>query len=605
MSLDRRSRLLQPIRREGPRLARPARAAAEKAYPAPGRYDILHARELEDRANLALRDRIFWQRLFAPRARPSGPFIRQAHLGPMNSVGTATATYIAYLQHPTLAGNAVSIKIEANSSDTISSIVDDAPGGSNTWAQVDTQSASQSGHVWLATNVKAGTQKFTITLNQVDNFVQILLVEISGVSILAVASALDGATAKATTVTGTTISAGTLANVTGSLLFQFAYDVNQQGALNVTAGSGWTLLAAQKLTGFVCQYKVATGANETASFTRAAGTRTFNTIAFAIKADAAQGDATQTWPFVRFVQSHYAAPGAGPAFALQFPCQGDLLASVIWQGDSAKSVSSVLDSVNGSWPPALTTANVANGQIEGWSAGHCSTSTSLTLTVTYSAAISAAASGIIALLDIVGSNISPIGNLGTGKTGNQTSASTPFNVSTVSITPSATNSLIVAGVIINSHCVAGLTGGPGWNPAIQTSSDFNGGDQDLYDCDGVGTWRNGASLSSGQFTWSTFNSDASGVGTWGAIAFEIKSAPAATVFTTGLRDDRIYGTKPFGAGGRWAEPRGPLLRGSRQGLDRPRAARARRRRLDGEAADLPRAARLARQVPLARPTLHR
>jgi hypothetical protein len=453
----------------------------------------------------------------------AAPFVRQAHQSSMDSL-TATQTYEIYLPHLSLAGNALFACIEANSSDTISSITDDQSNAN--WAQIDTQSSGQSGHTWLCTNIAANTQKITITLNASDQFVQVIVGEISGLSTAAVASAVSGHNS-ATSITSTSISAGALGNASGDMLIQFAYDTSQVEGITFTAGTGWTLLSAQKLTGFVCQYKIATGANETASLTRSAGTRTYNTMAFAVSADSSKGDGTQTAPFIRFQQDHYATPGHAAGFNLQFPSQGDCIFADLWQGDSAKSVSSVSDSINGSWPAAIKTANVTNGQIEAWSAGHCSTSTAMTATVTYSAAISAAASGMMIFKDIVGSASSAIG-ASASNTGNQTSASSPFNVASVSITPTAVNSLVMGNIIINSHCVAGLTGS-NFYAGIAVSPDFDGGDQDLFDCDGSGIYLNGASLGSATFTWTTFNSNASGVGTWGATAVEILVATGTVV----------------------------------------------------------------------------
>ena len=449
------------------------------------------------------------------------PFVRQAAQGPMNSL-TPTSSYIGYLNHTSLAHNAALLFLEANSTDSVNSITDDQ---TNTWAQVATQAAGQSGHIWMATNLAANTQKITTVINAADQFVQPLLVEVAGVA-TTVASTVVVSSTSATSIGGTTISTTALTNSIGDLLFQFAYDTAQTGGVTFTAGSGWTLLSAQKLTGVVCQYKVATGANETPSLTRGAGTRDFNTLAIALKADT-QGSTSQPAPFVRFIQHHYAKPGNGPAFALQFPCQGDCIYADLWQGDSALSVSTVVDSVNSSWPTAIKVANVTNGQIEAWSAGHCSTGTDLTLTVTYSAAISLNASGMMIFKDIVGTSTTAIGN-SSSMTGNQTSAVSPFNLSTFTYTPAAQNSVIMSGLIINSHCIAGLNGGSGWNSNLFTSPDFDGGDQDLDDCDGSGNWCNGSNTSASTFTWGTFNSGIGGVGTWGSTLVEILSAP--TVF---------------------------------------------------------------------------
>ena len=449
--------------------------------------------------------------------------IRQGKVTPFQdtNTGTASDTWVVNLENDTLAGNALILVAQANSGVTFNSVVDNKSNAN--WAQVITDTSGQSIHGWMCTNVAAGTNQLTITFNQVDGFCQFAVMEVAGLSTAAVASAIDGVAKSATGITTTSIATAALGNASGSFVVQLGFDTGQTGGMAFTAGTGFTLFGAELVAGFCVQTRVASG-NTTPSFTRAAGTATYNTIGFAVLADSSKGDATQNTSgncFVRFTQSSFANVGKGPAFSLQFPSAGDALVCAVWQGDNAKSVSSISDSLNGSWPAAKSTSNVANGQVEVWSPGHCSTGSTMTVTVTYSAAISVAATGIIGLIDILGSASSAIGAVGTNKSGTQSSSG---NLTTNSITPTGTGSAIINAVIINSHCLTTLTGGAKYTTTSCYSPDFDGSDQGYYDCDGISIYMNGTDQSAQSFIWATQNNTA-GVGTWGAVALEILAQP--------------------------------------------------------------------------------
>lgn len=446
--------------------------------------------------------------------------LRQAHQGPMNSI-TPTSTYVGNLPHPGLGGNCLVLCLEGNSTDLINSVKDDK--NNTSWIQANTQTSGQSGHIWIANNILAGTKRITTVINSADQFVQPFFAEFSGISTSA--NTLKSSTS-ATGITVTTISTTALTNSIGDLLFQFCYDQNTAGGFTFSSGTGWTLISAQKLTGYATQFKVATANNEVPSMSRSAGVGTYNTMAIALKADTSQGDATTTAPFTRFVQHHYASTGLGPSFQLQFPSYGDCVYADLWQGNNANRVSTVIDSINGTWPAKIISTTVTNGNLEAWSVGHCSTNANMTTQVTFVSSIGVAQSGMMIFKDIVGTSTTAIGP-STTKTGNQTVAVAPFNLTTVAYTPSTTNSAIMSAVIINSHTIADLNGGASFIAHLFTSPDFDGSDQDLDDCDGSGMWLNGNSVSASTFTWATFNSSTGGVGTWATTVVEILSASSS------------------------------------------------------------------------------
>ena len=462
------------------------------------------------------------------------PTVRQGHFSPREDNNLPTEnTWICNLPNDTLANNGLVVFLQTNSSDSISSIVaKDSTGAtvSTNFAQVANAPGGQAGFGWLATGIAAGIRQLIVTISPADQFVQLGAFEIAGLSTLVPASALSVASINATGITGTTISAGTFSGLTvGDFLLFYGFD--EAGGPNsaYTKGSGWTKLGSNRVQGSFIQYKIAGSTSETASFTRAAGAATYDALAIAIKADATKGDATQARPgntFVRYVQGQYAAPGAGAAFGLDFPCIGDCIYADIWQGDSAKSVSSVTDSLSNSWGSARVTRNVTNGQIEAWTPGHCSTSPDLTVTVTYSAVISTAASGMMIFKDVMGTASSAIGasasaNGTQSSAGNLTTSGGSFPIS-----PTGTGSVVMTAVILNSHAVNLLNGGTKWLSDICTYPSADGSDQQLYDCDGSGHYYNGSDLSSQTPVWATQNNTA-GVGTWGATALELLAAPAA------------------------------------------------------------------------------
>ena len=448
--------------------------------------------------------------------------IRQGKVTPFQdtNTGTASNTWVVNLENNTLAGNALILLAQANSGVTFNSVTDNQSNAN--WAQVITDTLGQSIHGWMCTNVAAGTNQITITFNQVDGFNQFCVMEVAGLTTVAVASAIDGTAQSATGISTTSIATAALGNASGSFVVQLAADSGNTGGMAFTAGSGFTMFGAELVAGFGIQARVASG-NTTPTITRAAGTATFNTIGFAVKADATKGDATQNTAgncFVRFTQTSFANVGKGPGFNLQFPSAGDCLVCAVWQGDNTKSVSSISDSLNSSWPAARTTSNVTNGQVEIWSPGHCSTGSTMTATVTFSSTISTAATGEICLIDILGSASSAIGALGTNKSGTQ---SVTGNLTTNSITPTGTGSAIINATVINSHCLTTLTGGTKWTTTSCYSPDFDGSDQGYYDCDGIGIYMNGTDQSAQSFIYAVQHNTA-GVGTWGAVALEILAA---------------------------------------------------------------------------------
>jgi hypothetical protein len=457
----------------------------------------------------------------------TAPTIRQRNVGSMEK-NQADTTWIINLQNNTNANNALRLFIEANSADTISSVTDNI--GGNNWAQAATVSSGQSGHLWIATGITAGINQITVVLNVSDQFVQFNVAEIAYVSTAAVASALDGTPSTATGIATTSIASGSITTTAdGSFIEQFVFDVNQTGGMAFTAGaSPWAITGAQLVDGIGIQSQVQTTHGAiTPSLTRAAGAATFNTIAYAIKADPTKGDATLANGSVSFLQTQNTQPGP-TSYVFQFPCTGDCLVMCGLQGDPAIATSNVTDTNSNGWAVAKSHAaagGTGNGTADVWVAGSSTPSQNLKITVTIGTSVNRI--GTIKFYDIVQAAASPVGTTNQYD-GNQTSVGSPFDLPWGTFTPSTANSCVIFCGGIFSHTTLLLKGGSGWMSDISTDPASDGSNITLDEADSFGHWYNGATLSAQNVGWNIQNSNASGVGTWVGVAVEIKSAVAAS-----------------------------------------------------------------------------
>lgn len=446
------------------------------------------------------------------------------------------STWVVNAQRDSLAANCYVILAQANAGRSFTAA--DNKTNAN-WRTAGTLSSGQSAHILTCTNVAAGTNQVTLTEDLSDTFNSFCLLEIAGVSTASGASSQRGsaATRNGVSTASTTLNTtAALTNSVGDILIMAVFDVNQNGGCTFTPGSGWTLLATNIIHGMAIAWKVATSINETPTMTRSAGTQTYNVIAIALIPDNTKGDATQNVAgsnvFPWAIMHQYNAPGAGPGINFQFPCKGNCVTAVIWNGTgtpSPISVSSITDSTSANtWaiPGSGGTqakVSVTNGTIELWTPGATTTSATMTGTITFSAAIALNAGGLTVFTDWLGANSSPVGasNHASG-----TSSTNVTTLATVSITPTAQFSTSITGAIINSHCVSGYTG-TGMHFPIFTDPAADGGEHSLEDDDGVGMYENGSSTASTAMTITIQNNAAGGIGTWGAVAVEIKVAPAA------------------------------------------------------------------------------
>lgn len=447
------------------------------------------------------------------------------HASFSSTIQDAPTTYNMRFPNPSLANNCIVVGVDyADTGASISSITDNI---GNTYTQAQKVTDATNGNVaevWTSAGATAGALTVTVTFTgAATSFVQGAISEFYNV---ATSSAVDVTTGRATS--GTTISTAAMTTTAdGDLLYNYVMlDASGATGLSWTAGAGWQLESADD------QFKAGVGGDNLAVQTQVQATHGSITpsitssasigaitIAIALKAAAAGTAAATGIRIVRCLHNNTQDETSG-SVVIQAPCDGNLLVLAFIAG-SGYSISSISDTAGNTWSQVGSGVSNNSG-CQYFYAPNATPSRTLKLTVTMSGSDPTGNGATFNFYDIVGGALSPLDTSATS-TGNQTAAG---NLSSVSITPSTANGLVLAEVGIAFNTITDLATSPGqfhsgtWGPTETNPNhyDENNGWGGVYN----------PSTSAIAFTWAQSNNQQNGVGQWAAMAVAFIAAPAPT-----------------------------------------------------------------------------
>jgi hypothetical protein len=372
--------------------------------------------------------------------------------------GSGAPSLIATLPNLALAGNALILCVQMDQPGGVGvTVADDR---SNSWTPGPVRvGMNQTLSLFYALNVAAGTQKITMSFSggTKPNRVQGTVSEFYNVATSVAADGSHGASSTSP------VAAGSFTPTTnGDLIYHCGVDdtsPNNYMGGTITAGSGFTLLSADRAAGTAAQYQVqTTAAPINPSFTVSA--HTWDSVAIALKS-AAAGTAPGAGIRIVHVQHSLIAyvdnSGRGnrttPA-VLQFPSSGNLLVALF--NHSGYFVSGINDSAGNTWVSAVqeidSPAGVVSSQIlYAGKATTSSTLTNITTTLTHAMDVGHA---MLVLFDVTGAATSPLDQIAAAQ-GVQSSTG---NLAMTSLTPTTAHGLVFNVGSIWGHTTNAIVG---------------------------------------------------------------------------------------------------------------------------------------------------
>ncbi len=429
------------------------------------------------------------------------------------------------LPNPTLAGNALILGVEGNSGLAIATPTDDK---GNTWiAGPSVSSGGQTIASFYALNVAAGTQVITTgyTGNATSSDISAVISEFNNVQTSGPIGPM-GSAAQASPVS-ITLSGSP---APGDLVWMWGADTASIDPVltNITAGTSFTLLSANREAGKMAQYSTSLS-NPTASFTTS-GSDPFNAVALTLHAATAGNVAGSGIRIVHMQGEWYDTT----THTAQFPSSGNLLVISLTSKDV--TISAVSDSNGNIWSVGAA-ATTATGQVSQiLYAANAKSSPDLTISLTYSNSTSQGLN-FVHFYDISGALASPH-DVDDTRTGSQT---TNDNLTSGVITPNQTNSLTLNSTSISGHTINGTVADanghtPTLNQAVDSIDDNSSGGtppSHLDDDSGRASITNiDTTPISFVYTNTAGTTAPTGVGDWASVTSVFKGQPDTQAPTT-------------------------------------------------------------------------
>ena len=262
--------------------------------------------------------------------------------------------FVNSLPSPVLGGNCVIVSLTyARKAGRTVALSDNI--GTNTWTLAagpfNDSSGNFSSAIYVSLNTKAGTQRITVAFDAPLYDFQAVMSEWYNV---ATANALDGSAAAAS-VAAPDVAAGTITTTqNGDLIYQYGIDTAWGVGLEgnsfsgFTAGTGFTLLAADRRIAVVHQYAVqsTSGAINPTFRTTGGGSDSFSTLAIALKS-APAGTAPDPMA-MRIVTTYHTRVNSGSP-SVNFPTIGNLLVATTAYHEGQETLQGVADSNGNPW----------------------------------------------------------------------------------------------------------------------------------------------------------------------------------------------------------------------------------------------------------------
>ena len=356
-------------------------------------------------------------------------------------------------------GNGVIIGVHFNSAGSISSVVDNS---ANTWIAGPTTTNTGSAkrlNTYYVPSCLAGTQTVTITftgLTSVTGFPHIVASEFFNIGTLDVSGSSNNTPSVALTTTNP-----------GDLIWHWAVDfsdTNSNGGnfngTSITAGSGFTLLSADRQIGSVVQFQVQSAAGLITPTITRSGTATWGSVALAFSS-AATG--VLPGPGIRIIRIYHVllnsfrAQGRGNPLPVQFPSSGNLIVGSFNSGGATVPlITAISDNLSNSWviSPSLQSIDSQN-VVSSEMVYVANAATGQNLVITSTINVTNTGDGMFLLYDITGAATTPF-DKGVITNGIQ---NTHANLAMGSpIVPAAAGELIINVGSIDFHtCRSGLS----------------------------------------------------------------------------------------------------------------------------------------------------
>jgi hypothetical protein len=442
-------------------------------------------------------------------------------------------TLVIRLKSKTLLNNCVIVTLYNASAQTISTVTDDAAGGSNTYTSAGTFSdGSQRVTIFVAPGVKAGAREITVTPSAATTFVSAKVSEFYNV---ATSSPVDtngtsaGASANSATITAGAFP-GALGN-SGDLIYQVGF--NETAGSNFqsiyTAGSQANItwaLAPGSTNSFDSSYAQYGTYTATAAFTPTlteGNSNTYISLAIALKSASA---GTAPAAGIRVVAVQNMGFGAITPLVTQFVTTGNLQVLTSTSGDGIASITS---SNGNKWQLRVSQKEPSHQFFaEIWDSVSASPG-SQTLTITMNAG--ATGNNSIMIYDVIGAAVNPFDTSGKNN-GNQGSdtGTLPITGGTLPITPTTSNGLVFFVTSIAIGTATTLTGSNQLSDCAQQTPLVEPSALDQNN--GYGTYLN-PNTSSVPFTWNIVGTGGTGVNDWAASSAAYKAPSGTTITQTG------------------------------------------------------------------------
>ena len=444
------------------------------------------------------------------RARAATPTFADNHVSGSSTQGNAVSRYDFRLPNGTMSGNCVVVGFQysASAAGVTASVSDDK--GNIYSAPVSHSDGNQVVNLSFALNVAAGTQKISITFSGgTPPFVSALATEFYNV---APSNALDGSSGSHGT--GTSVASGSFTpSVNGDLIYQYAVqDSSSNPMISWSQGaSPWVLLSADVLDSSAAQYQVQTSAAPINPMLGMAPSQNFSSVAIALRA-ASSGSAPPPGIRVVRVQHHSVQPFASSPVRLQFPCTGNLIV-LAWIGVPLHDITGVSDGNSNTYVspgPAFGLGLSGDNQI--YFAAGASTSSTMT-GPTFTTTGSDISGSTAVLFDVSGAAASPY-DVTAGLAQASGVQNTAGNVTAVTISPSASNGLVISTLGIDSNTINGVSPGNFLSAVPTPVVSPNPVDQN----NGWALWYN-SNPGAGTFVWTTQGGQ---VDDWSSIAVAFK-----------------------------------------------------------------------------------
>ncbi|MGA9668718.1 MAG: immunoglobulin domain-containing protein, partial [Terracidiphilus sp.] len=371
-----------------------------------------------------------------------------------------STTFTIPLPNPAGSGNALILGVQYQRSGSVTSVTDN---GGNHWVLGPT--VTNDNHtmaLYYALNVAGGTQSIKIVFagNPID-----AQAEASEFYNVETTSALDGSSSGNSTTAGAITT-----SVAGDLIYEWGADLSDSNAeggaynatTNIAAGNGFTLLSADLQVGAADQFEVQPAAGAISPSFSAPGSSTWGSLAIALKSAQA---GTPPPPGIRIVHVQHTlldsitVQGRPTPAVMQFPSSGNLLVGLF--NGAQCFVSRVTDSAGNAWNTSAPIATFFGSSAGGCTGGAQVVYVTNAVTGSTLSNIRVSLSGqesngddLFNLYDVTGAAPAAFDKVTTAY-GDQTSGG---NLTTVSLTPSAANELVINNTAIDFQTINGVVG---------------------------------------------------------------------------------------------------------------------------------------------------